>query len=192
MGETRPRGRHLRRPQFDPKLYKIMRFTNRIQAGQLLAQKLLPYRDNAVVYALPRGGVEVAAEVARALQAPLELIISRKIGNHSNPEYAVCAVTETGPLICNEYERSNLDPTWLKQAERAERAEAKRRREVYMAGRKPISAKGKTAILVDDGVATGLTMRAAAAEVKAQQPKQLIIAAPVISRDAESELREYA
>jgi len=158
----------------------------------MLAETLEKYRRAAVVFALPRGGVETAAEVALGLDAPLGLIIARKIGHPSSPEYAVGAVTETGPAVWNEAERASLDDTWAKQAEAAERSEAKRRRELYLQGRKPVSAKGKTAIIVDDGIATGLTMQAAVQEVKKQNPKQIIVAVPVAPQDSIDTLMEDA
>lgn len=167
-------------------------FADRKDAGRLLADRLRQYRGKAVVLALPRGGVEAGAEVAKALGAPLGLVIARKIGHPFSPEYAVCAVTETGPLICNEFEQADLDPLWLKQAEAAERAEAKRRREVYTRGRAPVRAKGKVAAVVDDGIATGLTMLAAVAAVKKQRPKRLIVAVPAAPRDAVDELSDIA
>lgn len=161
-----------------------MHFVNRRDAGQQLAQKLSKYRSSAaVVYALPRGGVETAVEVAKELKIPLDLVITRKIGHIADPEYAVCAVTETGPLLCDDTERTNLDTIWLKAEEAKERTEAKRRRKVYLAGRKPISAKAKIAILVDDGIATGLTMRAAVEAIKQQKPAKIVVAVPVAPND---------
>lgn len=167
-----------------------MTFTDRAEAGRLLAAELRKYGDGAVVYALPRGGVETAAEVAHALDAPLDLIIARKIGHPFSPEYAVGAVTETGPLVWNEAERAGLDDIWAKQAEATERAEAKRRRQLYLEDRKPISAAGKTAILVDDGIATGLTMQAAVQDIKNQQPEKIIVAVPVAPQDSIDALAE--
>lgn len=161
-----------------------MKFADRRAAGKLLAEKLQTYHSQAVVYALPRGGVETGIEVARALDAPLDLIISRKIGHPVSPEYAICAVTETGPLICNETERVRVGSTWIDQAEANERAEAKRRREKYLAGHQPVSAKGKIAIVVDDGIATGLTMEAAVADLKKMEPQKIIVAVPAAPREA--------
>jgi len=167
------------------------RFSDRREAGKLLAEKLHEYSGKAVVYALPRGGVEVAVEVANELEVPMDLLIARKIGHPMSPEYAVCSVTETGPLICNELERVSLDRLWLEQAEKTERQEAKRRREKYLENRAPISAKVKAAIVVDDGIATGLTMRAAVAELKKQEPDKIVVAVPCAPRDALEELREF-
>lgn len=167
-------------------------FADRREAGRELTESLRQYAGNAVVFALPRGGVETAVEVAHELDAPLGLVIARKIGHPMNPEFAACAVTETGPLVCSEAERAGLDPLWLSQAEQSEREEAKRRRELYLADRHPVEAKGKVVIVVDDGIATGLTVRAAVAELRDQQPSKLVVAAPVASSEIVSELLEVA
>ncbi|HSX16288.1 MAG TPA: phosphoribosyltransferase family protein [Candidatus Saccharimonadales bacterium] len=167
-------------------------FADRREAGKLLGERLQRYRGKAVVLALPRGGVETGVEVARALDAPLGLVMARKIGHPMNPEYAVCAVTETGPLVCDEFERADVDPVWLRQAEMAERLEAKRRYTVYLEGREPIDPAGKVAVVVDDGIATGLTMQAALAEVRAWNPERIIVAVPVAPREAANDLLEIA
>jgi predicted phosphoribosyltransferase len=157
-----------------------MRFKNRLQVGQLLAQKMKKYKhEECIVYALPRGGVPVGAEIANYLNAPLDLIIPRKVGHPSWGEYAVCAVTENGTVIYNNKEVEYLDPHWLKEAIEAERAEARRRRRVYLTGRKSVSPKNKIAIIADDGVATGLTMQAALADLAEQHPARIILAIPV-------------
>ncbi len=159
-------------------------FVNRRIAGRELAQKLRPYQANAVVYALPRGGVEIGLEIARELKTPLDLIIARKIGHPGHSEYAIGAVTETGPPIWNKLEKATVDPVWLKQAETSERQEAQRRRKRYLAGHKSSSATGKTAIIVDDGLATGLTMQAAIQELKKQKPNKIVVAVPVAPPDS--------
>ena len=148
--------------------------------------------EEVVVYALPRGGVVLGFEVARALHAPLDLVIARKIGHPSNPEYAVCAVTEDGTLLCNELERASLDPEWLKQKAEKEREEAERRRKTYLKDKKHISAAGKIAFVVDDGVATGLTLRAALRSLRAERPKKLIVAVPVAPHEVVEILRKEA
>ncbi|MDR3419432.1 MAG: phosphoribosyltransferase family protein [Nevskia sp.] len=161
-----------------------MRFHDRHHAGQALAEALKPHLEGpAIVYALPRGGVPLAVEVARACSLPLDLVIPRKIGHPHQPEYAICAVTETGEPICNEDERRAVDPQWLAQRIEAERREARRRRELYSGGQARRSARGRCAILVDDGIATGLTMEAAVAEVRQDNPTRLIVAVPVAPRD---------
>ncbi len=167
-----------------------MRFANRTEAGKLLAGALEPYHgDDVVIYALPRGGVVLGVEVAKALGALLDLVIARKIGHPFNREYAICAVSEDGHEICNEEEVASIDPAWFRRAEAETCAEAKRRRERYLGGRERLSAEGKTAILVDDGIATGLTMFAAIAEVKAMHPRRIIIAVPVIPAETAAKLQ---
>ncbi len=161
-----------------------MRFRDRREAGQKLAQALVRYRGReGIVYPLPRGGVMLGVEVARALGMPLDLIIPRKIGHPYNPEYAICAVTEHGAPICNEREVAQVDPEWFRRRVEAERHEARRRRELYLTGRAPLPAEGKVAILVDDGIATGLTMRAAIQDVKQRRPARVIVAIPVAPKD---------
>ena len=159
-----------------------MRFKTRTHAGQLLADVLAKkYQGvDAVIYALPRGGVPLGFQVAAALNMPLDLIIPRKIGHPSNPEYAICAVTETGEEICNESALINIDPTWLEQQKEEEITEAKRQHECYLGDREPSVVTGKLAILVDDGIATGLTMRAAIRDVKTRHPDKIIVAIPVM------------
>lgn len=168
-------------------------FKDRQDAGRQLADALSRYADtDAVVYALPRGGVVLGYEIAKKLRAPLDLVITRKIGHPSNPEYAVCAVAEDGDMVCDEAERAALDKRWLKIEAEKERQEAKRRRETYLGGRKMISAKERTAILVDDGIATGLTMLLAIREVKHQHPNRVVVAIPVVPKDTAKKIQEEA
>lgn len=157
-----------------------MRFRDRGEAGQRLAQALQQYRGAAtVVLALPRGGVVLGAAVAKALGTPLGLAIVRKIGHPENPEYAICAIAESGVLVCNEEELAQVDPAWFAQAKAHEQAEARRRHERYLHGTRPPMLEGKTVILVDDGIATGLTMRAAIRSVQRQHPAKVVVAVPV-------------
>ena len=170
-----------------------MRFRDRAEAGRELAEALAKYRGaDAVVYALPRGGVVVGYEVAKTLSLPLDIVIARKIGHPHNPEYAVCAVTEDGALICDENERRQLPEAWLQDAAEHERAEALRRRNAYGAGRARTSARGKTALLVDDGIATGLTMRAALAGLRKEAPARIVVASPCAPADVAASLRREA
>lgn len=141
-----------------------------------------------MIYGLPRGGVVVAAEVAHALNAPLDLIIARKIGHPFNPEYAIGAVTEKGTPVFNEAEASQVDSTWLSKAVEEQRAEAKRRRKSYLGNQEPISVKDKTAVLVDDGIATGLTYKAAITELKNRKPAKIVAAVPVAPADSAAEI----
>ena len=159
-------------------------FEDRKEAGLTLARMLAGYRGkDAVIYALPRGGVVLGFEIANFLRVPLDLVIARKIGHPKNSEYAVCAVTEEGEPFCEESERTKLDPRWLEAEIQKERDEARRRRIAYLGDKEHISAKDKIAIVVDDGVATGLTLRAALRAIRAEKPKELVVAVPVAPHD---------
>jgi len=164
-------------------------FANRAEAGRLLARELLQRRwSDPVVLALPRGGVPVAVEVALALKAPLDLLLVRKIGARGNPELAVAAIAE-GPgcepvLDLEAMELTGTYRAYVDARARAELAEIARRRELYLKGRVPLALAGCTAILVDDGLATGTTARAALKAVRARHPAQVVLAVPVASRHA--------
>ena len=162
-----------------------MNFHNRIDAGKQLADALAEnYRGtDAVIYPLPRGGIPLGLEVARALKMPLDLIIPRKIGHPFNPEYAICAVSESGEAVCNEQELARVDKAWFEQRVEEECKESRRRRNLYLAGRDPIPIEGKTAILVDDGIATGLTMRAAIKDARVRKAAHIVVAVPVMPQD---------
>lgn len=167
-----------------------MVFENRTDAGKKLAEVLKKYQgQNTIVYALPRGGVVLGVEIARALNASLDLVVPRKIGHPFDPEYAICAVTESGELICNEAERANIDQNWLAEEVKKEKKESRRRREAYRRGAPRRSPKGKIAIIVDDGVATGLTIRAAIRDIKSRKPAKLMVAVPIIPKDVAEVLR---
>lgn len=169
-----------------------MRFTNRQEAGRLLAEALRSYTSQeCIVYALPRGGVVLGAEIARQIRAPLDLVISRKIGHPRWEEYAVGAVTEDGHFVCNKEELSRLDPAWLKQSITQARAEARRRRLTYLAHRPSRTSNNKVAIVVDDGITTGLTLIAAVQALRDQKPTQVIAAVPVIARSVSKQLERY-
>lgn len=162
-------------------------FADRREAGERLAHALAQYRNtDAVVYALPRGGVVIGAEVARSLGAPLALVIPRKIGHPENPEYAIAAVSEEGDVV-GDGEEQTVDPAWLAGEVARERDEARRRRIAY--GSPRISASGKIAIIVDDGIATGLTMRAALLSVKREKPAAIVLAVPAAPRSVVDSLR---
>jgi predicted phosphoribosyltransferase len=170
-----------------------MRFKNRAEAGRQLAAVLAKYRgEDIVVYALPRGGVVLGFEIAKSLGAPLDLVITRKIGYPGNEECAVCAVAEDGHMMCDRAGSSLLDQEWLRAQAEKEMHEAKRRRQVYLKGREPLPAEGKVAIIVDDGVATGLTILLAIAELRHSHPKKVVVAVPVSSRDAAERIRADA
>lgn len=167
-----------------------MYFKDRVEAGKKLAEFFDHINGkNAVVYALPRGGVVVGAEIAKAIRAPLDLIITRKICHPFNPEYAVGAIAENGQSVFNPKEILGLDEKYLKEEAEKQTQEAKRRREVYLGKKLPVSSKDKTAILVDDGIATGLTMKAALKELQEHyNPAKIIVAVPVAPKDTVDEL----
>ncbi|OPY53900.1 MAG: ribose-phosphate pyrophosphokinase [Methanosaeta sp. PtaU1.Bin060] len=170
-----------------------MRFIDRSDAGRRLAEALAGYKgSDVVVYALPRGGVVLGKEIARSLGAPLDLVITRKIGYPGNEECAVCAVAEDGHMICDGTISSLLDQEWLLARAKEEMQEAKRRRQVYLRGRGQLSPEGKTAIIVDDGVATGLTILLAIKEIRHRSPRKIVVAVPVSSREAADRIRKEA
>jgi predicted phosphoribosyltransferase len=159
-------------------------FSDREDAGRRLARALLSYKDKgAVVLALPRGGVPVAYEVARVLDAPLDLVLVRKIGAPWQPELAVGAVCD-GPAMVTVFNEDilralDLKPDDLGAEIDAEMRRNAERRRLWLAGRPPLSVAGRIAILVDDGVATGATTRAALRAVRAAGPAELVLAVPV-------------
>jgi predicted phosphoribosyltransferase len=165
-----------------------MMFDDRSHAGKLLAENLKEYAGgNTVVYALPRGGVVLGYEVAKVLDCPLDLVVSRKVGHPMNSEYAVCAVTENSPPICNQREVMNIDQGWLDSEVSRQKEEIKRRKSLYTSPN--ISPKGKNAIIIDDGIATGLTLLSAIDEIKSQGPELLIVAVPVSPSDTAEVIR---
>lgn len=170
-----------------------MQFRDRQDAGQQLADALRAYKGkDVVVYAVPRGGVPVAVTVARALGAPLDVVLPRKIGHPYNPEYAFAAVSEHGDVVAGEGELLHVDAGWFEKELAAAQTEAKRRRELYAAGLTPVSPRNKTCIIVDDGLATGLTMKAAVKELRHEKPKQIIVAVPVAPPETIRELSDLA
>lgn len=168
-----------------------MVFRDRREAGQKLAAALKKYknRPETVILALPRGGVVCGAQAAAELHLPLDIVVPRKIGAPENPEYAVGALTETGEIIWNEEEIKSIAPEALKETIALEKKEAARRLKIYRGGRAPLDLGGKTVILVDDGVATGLTMRAAISAVKQRKPLKIVVAVPVSAEDAAEKIK---
>ncbi len=161
-----------------------MPFADRTDAGRKLAQALVGYRgQHVVVLALPRGGVPVAAQVAEALKAPLDLILVRKIGVPMQPELAMGAVVEgaTPLIVRNEdvLQLAGIEEAEFKRVCNDELAEIERRRQRYLGGRARIDVAGRVAIVVDDGIATGATTRAALRAMRARKPKKLVLAVPV-------------
>jgi len=161
-----------------------MRFADRSVAGAALAERLAHLRAEApVVVALTRGGVPVGAVVAEALDAPLVALSPRKIGHPLQPEYAIAAVCEDGPLVAGDGGVEGFDPAWLAGAERAARREARRRREAYGGPALSSAVAGRPVVVVDDGLATGVTMRAAVAAVRSAGASRVVVAVPVAPRD---------
>lgn len=158
-----------------------MFFKNRQEAGRQLSQLLKEYKNTpSVVYALPRGGVAVAVEISKFLHAPIDLIFAHKIGYPHQPEYAIAAISESGHMVGPTQELiSSLGNEWLEQQKAHQINEIKRKREKYLKERKKISVENKIAILVDDGIATGLTMQAGIDELKDHHPKKIVVAVPV-------------
>jgi putative phosphoribosyl transferase len=170
-------------------------FANRAEAGKALAEAVARLRpENPVVLALPRGGVPVAAEVAKAIQAPLGLLLVRKLGAPGHEELAAGAVGEGDPPL-TVFNRDVLKGLGLTEADFApviarKAEEIAERRRLYLGGRADPEIEGKTAILVDDGIATGATAKAALDLLAARCPKRTILAVPVASAETVSELRE--
>jgi putative phosphoribosyl transferase len=174
-----------------------MRFADRTEAGKRLAATLAGLDIvEPVVLALPRGGVPVALEVARALGAPLDLVMVRKIGLPGQPEVALGAVVDGDrpdlEVNADIAQQAGLDRLDIVKLAEPELAEITRRRALYMAGRKPVPLKGHTAIIVDDGIATGATIRAALRSVRRQAPARLVLAVPVAAPEALVTLRALA
>lgn len=167
-------------------------FQNRIEAGKKLApeiKKAISAEDleEAIILALPRGGVVTGAKAAKELKIPLDIIITRKIGAFLNSEYAIAAVSQN-ELIINP--RENPDPIYLQKEAKKQRKEILRREKVFRQGRPAPRLENKTVILIDDGLATGLTMKAAILEVKKQKAKRIIVAVPVAPPDTVSEISQ--
>ncbi|TPV98297.1 MAG: putative phosphoribosyl transferase [Beijerinckiaceae bacterium] len=174
-----------------------MNFKNRSDAGRKLAARLAQYKDQQVVLlALPRGGVPVAAEVAAVLGAPIDLVLVRKIGVPSQPELAMGAIVDGDSPITVRNEDvirlAGVDERTFRAVRDREFAELERRRRLYLGGRNRIGVKDRIAIVIDDGVATGATTRAALRAIRMRQPNKLILAVPVGPTDTIEAMREEA
>jgi putative phosphoribosyl transferase len=170
-------------------------FKDRVDAGRQLAAALLRLAPrDPIVLALPRGGVPVAAEIARALHCPLDLLLVRKIGAPTQPELAVAAVAEGNALAINEdtLAYTGADHAYVEREAVRQRAEVARRRSLYLGGRAVMAVVGRTAIVVDDGMATGATMRAALQCLRQRQPARIVLAVPVAARDTLAQMRPLA
>jgi putative phosphoribosyl transferase len=175
---------------------EVRRFRDRAEAGRFLAERLQGYagRDDLIVLALPRGGVPVGYEVARALGAPLDVLSVRKVGVPGHEELAMGAVATGGELVLDEglVTRLGVPLSELRRRIEEEIRELERREAAYREGRPPLSLQGKTVVLVDDGLATGSTMRAAVLAARRQRPAQVVVAVPVATPEACDDLRDAA
>ncbi|RWB25578.1 phosphoribosyltransferase [Mesorhizobium sp.] len=171
-------------------------FRDRQEAGRKLIELEKLRLHQPVVLALPRGGVPVAAEVAKALKAPLDLIIVRKVDAPGNPELAIAAMVDGDPpdVVLNReiIEAYSLDDDALRVLIAKERPELERRRLAYRGTHPPLSIAGKTAIIVDDGVATGTTMKFAIRALKRRSPREIVVAVPVSPQDTVADLAREA
>ena len=172
-------------------------FAGRKEAGRLLAARVAALRlRDPVVYALPRGGVPVAAEVADALHAPLDLVLVRKIGAPGQPELALGAVVDgdAPETVLNPHivAATGATEAFVEAARRRELAEIERRRTRYLAGHPPVDLAGRDAVVVDDGIATGATARAALHALRRRGAARLVLATPVAPADTLEELRGEA
>ena len=169
-------------------------FSDRRDAGRRLARLLRDHADDKpVVLALPRGGVPVAAPVAIAFGAPLDVVVVRKLGVPGQPELAMGAVVEAGRPVTIRNEAiirvAHVSEVEFDEVRAAELAEAQRRRELYVGRGRRLSLKGRAVIVIDDGIATGASMRAAVKAVRKQQPARLVVAVPVAARTSLEALR---
>lgn len=170
-------------------------FENREEAGRLLAAELGAYEDHdAVVMALPRGGVPVAFEVAKTLRAPLDVVVVRKVGVPGHEELAMGAVASGGVLVRNEEVIAGLGirEETIEAAAEDKRREVSIRERAFRGDRETPDLEGRTVIVVDDGIATGSTMRASLLALRRRGPDRLVVAVPVASRTACEEMRELA
>jgi putative phosphoribosyl transferase len=173
-------------------------FKDRRDAGKQLAQELTAYagRPDVIVLALPRGGVPVAYEVARALNAPLDIFIVRKLGLPGHEELAIGAIASGGVRVLNEdiVRALNIPESVIESIARRELQELERRERTYRGNRPPPEVRGRTVVLVDDGLATGASMRAAVAALRAQNPARIVVAVPTAAPETceafESEVDE--
>lgn len=171
-------------------------FFDRSDAGKKLTQFLQKYKnEKCIIYALPRGGVVIGKEIAEKLGCFLDIISVKKISHPENPEYAIGAISDNGHAIYNQSELEFLDKNWLDEESRKEQEEAKRRKDTYTTNPVYFDLTDKTAIIVDDGIATGLDMLLAIKEIKNKNPKKIVVAVPIasigISKVIQKEVDEF-
>jgi len=171
-----------------------MKFQDRTEAGWLLAKKLMAYQNcpDVLVLALPRGGVPVADEVARALDAPLDIFLVRKLGVPGHEELAMGAIASDGVRVMNENvtQYLHIPDEVIEEVAAKEQQELERRERLYRQDRPPLDVQGRTVILIDDGLATGSTMRAAAAALRQQHPARIVVAVPVAASSTCDEFKD--
>lgn len=165
-------------------------YRNREEAGKLLANKLTNYKDNkeAVIVAIPRGGVPVGFEIANKLNVPLEIVLSKKIGHPLNKEYAIGAVTLENNILSDG--AKEVSPVYIYDETEQVRALLKQRHQLYYGDKKPWSLKDKIVILVDDGIATGNTIISCIQLLQLQKPSKIVVALPVAPNSALRKIRE--
>lgn len=168
-------------------------FKDRQEAGQKLARILEDFKNkDAIVLALPRGGVVVGVEISKALSLPLDVVVTRKIGSPESEEYAIGAIDIDGDGVWNEAELGDVNKEWLDKEIEKEKQEAQRRQNLYRQDRTPLNLKDKIAVIVDDGIATGLTMRAAIRYAKKIGAQKVVVATPMASQKVIDEIKEEA
>jgi len=171
-------------------------FRDRREAGRVLGATMRKYanRSDVVVLALPRGGVPVAYEVAEALGAPLDIFLVRKLGTPGHRELAMGAIASGGIRVLNDevVRMLGIPPQAIDAVARDEQRELERRQQAYLEGRDPIALEGKIVLLVDDGLATGSTMKAAVQAVRHRNPARVVVAVPVGARDTCGEISQVA
>lgn len=174
----------------------IKSFHDRRAAGAQLADALQQRATapNTIILALPRGGVVVGAVVAETLHLPLDIVVPRKIGAPGNEEFAIGAITEDGAGVFDEksIQQYHIAQEYIEATIKKEQAEAQRRLRTYRGQRPPLELRGKTVIVVDDGIATGATMKAALQSVRERDAKTVIVAVPVAAADSLEKLRPLA
>jgi predicted phosphoribosyltransferase len=166
-------------------------FRDRIDAGQQLANDLKRYKrkKDTVVVALPRGGVVLGYTIANELHLPLDVILVKKIGHPSNPEFAIGAVSMTGMIIDGF---TGIDQTYIDKTTQKIQELLKKRYKLYYGDKSPMELKNKTVIVVDDGIATGKTLIAALELIRKEKPEEIIVAVPVAPPDSIKEIENYS
>ncbi len=170
-------------------------FRDRVDAGKKLAKELLGYKEsNPVVLAIPRGGVVVGYEVAKELAAPLDIVVPRKISAPYNPELGIGAVAQDGTIIIDSEIKKyvSFSDEYVQEEAKRQIKEIERRTKAYRRDRESISIKNRVVILVDDGLATGVTMRAAIRSIRKQNPKKIVVAVPVGPPGTVKKIKEEA